>query len=221
MPRIQFELNLDSDDTEPSRFLITFSGTIYQRLEPNDENDDEENEEIVGHVELILVRREQIWNEHESLFEAMDSLSSETCECYESIFDVRTGDWKQAILSLYKPEEPMHPDLLFIQKLELQPEWRGKGIGSDVVEQIVFAMGSMCGLVCCKPFPIEYTGWQEPYKNGAVESPEDRSKRLKMFRRVRSFWLSQGFLKVRGTEFVVFSPELNIHAKKSHEAEES
>ena len=87
-----------------------------------------ENEIRIGQIDAYLVLRGRALNEQESLFFAMDSIDSSVFECYEALFDRETDDWNQSVQDLYK-DQIMGLDVLFIQSIELNVNYRGKGIG--------------------------------------------------------------------------------------------
>jgi|GEM_PF-3869882 hypothetical protein len=204
MPEIRFQFQTDSENDEPSRFVLDFEGLIYETVD--DENNDLD-EVLVGRIDLSLIQRGRIWDEKGSLFEAMDCFSSEMRECYGSIFNDRTGDWNESIESLYEPDALLHSDLLFIKGLALDAAWQGKTIGSAVARQVLSIFGSSCGLICCKPFPLQYAGWAGDPGEEIHESISEKKERERAFRRVNQFWKSLGFHKLPKSEFIVFSPE--------------
>ena len=91
---------------------------------------------------------------------AMDSIDSSVFECYEALFDLETDDWNQSVQDLYK-DQIMGLDVLFIQSIELNANYRGKGIGAQVVRETIATFGSHCGLIACKPFPLQYSNWED------------------------------------------------------------
>lgn len=206
MPEIRFQFQTDTEDDDPSRFVLDFEGSIYETV---DDEDGDFDEVLVGQIILSLVQRDRIWDEKGSLFEAMDCFSSDTRECYISIFNDRTENWNKSIESLYEPDILLHPNLLFIKNLKLDAAWQGKKIGSAVARQVISVFGSSCGLICCKPFPIEYAGWAGDTGDEIHESVAERKVRERAFHRVNNFWKSLGFHKLPKSKFVVFSPEFD------------
>ena len=74
----------------------------------------------------------------------MDSISDTTMECYEALFDPETDEWSDSVQELYLGG-PVSPDLLFIDRIELDERHRGKGIERDVVKGIIETFGLNCG----------------------------------------------------------------------------
>jgi hypothetical protein len=76
---------------------------------------------------------------------------------------------------------PVGVDLLFIEQIRLDERHRKEGIGRNVVREIIETFGLQCGLVVCKPFPLEYSGWAEKYSAAQQAEPEfDRKKRRRL-----------------------------------------
>jgi GNAT superfamily N-acetyltransferase len=149
-------------------------------------------------------------NEGVDLFDAMDSLSDSAVECYEALYD--DGDWSQPVWDLYgEASSPIECDLLFIEEVKLQPPYRGKGIGAQVVRETIATFGSSgVGLVACKPFALQYSQWQaDDEEHRALRAkPGFEEQRVADFARVAQFWTELGFRQLPGTEFYAFAPHL-------------
>ena len=87
MPFIRFTIHADCDTREPSRIVPAVQGEIFELEGESD------NEVRIGQIDAYLILRGRALNEHESLFEAMDSIDSSVFECYEALFDPETDDW--------------------------------------------------------------------------------------------------------------------------------
>ena len=125
MPHIRFTVHADCDSQEPCRIVPALRGEIFEFEGESD------NEIRIGQIDAYLVLRGRALNEQESLFEAMDSIDSSVFECYEALFDPETDDWNQSVQDLYK-DQIMGLDVLFIESIQLNANYRGKGIGAQV-----------------------------------------------------------------------------------------
>ena len=148
---------------------------------------------------------DRVANESVRLFEAMDSIDDAVHECYAAIFDPKTGDWSQQVDGLFE-DGLINRDVLFIAKLELDQPHRGKGIGAKVVRETLATFGSHCGLVACKPFPLQHNNWEDEAKKEVREAPGYEQRRMKDFARVAEFWAGCGFVKLPESDFYVYSP---------------
>ncbi len=201
MPYIRFSIQVDTEDVEPSRVIRKIDGTIFEYAE---ESDKEEN---IGNLHCYLVQPGFAAEKGETLCDAMDSINDSTMECYEAVFDPDTDEWSEPIQEMYSGG-PMSADMLFIDMIELDEKHRGKGIGRAVVEQIIDTFGLHCGLVVCKPFPLQYAGWAEKYSASEQAKPEFEQNKSEAFGRVAKFWKECGFVPLPDSEFYGHSPEL-------------
>ena len=200
MPHIRFTVQVDCEDQEPSRVVPAFHGEVFEY------RDDSDEEIKIGRIDGYLVLRGRAMDEGENLFDAMDSISSSTLECFEALFDHESGEWKKSVEGLYGEEVPGH-DVVLIETIELEPVYRGKGIGAQVVRQTIATLGSSCGLVACKPFALQYANWIDEKNSAVREQPGFEAKRLADFGKVAQFWRDLGFRNVPDSDFYTFAPQ--------------
>ena len=136
----------------------------------------------------------------------MDS-SGEVHECWEELLTVK-GDWTPAVLQLYDEEGLFENDIMFIQTIELDDAYRGKGIGARAVLETIATFGSSCALVACKPFPLQYTNWMDDEYKAIREAPGFEKKRRAEFGKVEKFWRGLGFNKLPNSDFFTYAPQL-------------
>ncbi len=201
MTHIRFTVHADCDSQEPCRIVPALRGEI---LEFEGESD---NEVRIGQIDAYLVLRGRALNEQESLFEAMDSIDSSVFECYEALFDPETDDWNQSVRDLYK-DQIMGLDVLFIESIQLNANYRGKGIGAQVVRETIATFGTHCGLITCKPFPLQYSNWEDEEHIEMRQQPGIEEKRLADFARLARFWTDLGFVRLDDSDFYTYAPEL-------------
>jgi hypothetical protein len=206
--RVRFQLEVSSDDTDPTSFVSFYKGEVFGEDDSDDDLDDEfcGNEVKVGEIDLYLVNRGRIIDEGASLFEAMDATSSETMECYEALIDQETEDWKQEVQELISEDGLVLNDILLIRRLELVENLRGRGIGATVAAAAIRVLGSNCAVITCKPFPLQYEGWGDPSKAAERVAEGFERKRDEAFRKVSEFWVEAGFKPLPGSGHYVWSP---------------
>ena len=105
--------------------------------------------------------------------------------------------------------------LLILDRLEILPPFRGKGLGPAVIQTLIRSMGGGAGLVALKPFPLQ------------LEGPSTRSLRVDTFRQqmgyeqmsqdarkatksLKAYYASMGFVPLRGTTLMVGSTAWRI-----------
>ena len=119
-----------------------------------------------------------------------DGIEGSIAEYWELLFDVETGYWKEEIQDEY---EASASDLLIIDCMEIRPKWRGMGVGPAAVDRTIDIFGAGCGLVACKPWPLQFTP--------AFARDQKALKRLKApgvgrdeaVRKLRAYWSRLGF----------------------------
>lgn len=166
-----------------------------------------DNEVRIGQIDAYLLLRGRALNEHESLFEAMDSIDSSVFECYEALFDPESDDWNQSVQNLYG-DQISGLGVLIIQSIQLDANYRGKGIGAQVVRETIATFGSHCGLIASKPFPLQYSNWEDGEHTELRKQPGFEEKRLADFARVARFWSDMGFVRLNESDFYTYAPEL-------------
>lgn len=203
MAYVRFTITADCEENEPSRVLREIRGNIFDYA-----NDDGE-EQILGSVDALLASQSRALDEGIDFADAMECLSASTLKCCEALYDLE--DWNEAVEQLYGIQL-LDGNVLYIEKIELQPEYRGKGIGAQVVRETIGTFASAgVSLVACEPFPLQYSNWDEldeEYTRLRAE-PGFEEKRLAAFARVEKFWIDLGFRKVpNGSGFYTFAPYL-------------
>jgi GNAT superfamily N-acetyltransferase len=205
---IKFQLTIDCADTEPDHYLSHYHGEIFGSLE------DEEDEMIgaepdikLGEINAFLVPAGRIANDGESLFEAMDAASSTTLECYEAVIDQNTDDWKDEVRTLIGEDRAILSDILLIESLKIEEQYRGQGIGRTVAEKVIKVLGDQCAVIACKPFPLQYTGYLSPEYAEQRAMQDYEAKRHTAFQKVALFWSEQGFTKLASSDIYVLSEE--------------
>lgn len=182
---------------------LAFGGEIQ------DEELDSVQEVVVGRMQFVRVR--MYGPDHP--WEAMDSYTGDTAGIGEVVLDVASGQWDpdfEAALA--------HPigDLLIMDRVILEPSWRGFGLGPVLAGAAIRRLSAGCAAVVCEPGSAEGQREQsdadlaqarvklaavwakigfEPFREGVhvldchLQKPEDLLQaRLKEFSEMRSSW---------------------------------
>jgi hypothetical protein len=83
-----------------------------------------------------------------------DGIDGNIAEYWELLFDLDTGCWKEEIRDEY---EASGCDLLIIDCIEISSKFRGTGVGPIAIDRTIDIFGPFCGLVACKPWPLQFT----------------------------------------------------------------
>ncbi len=117
-------------------------------------SDDLEEGEDAGYIKASLVQFGEAMDHGISTDRLGDGIEGSIAEYWELLFDLETGYWREEIQDEY---EASGCDLLIIDCVEIRPRWRGVGVGPAAVDRTIDIFGPGCGLVACKPWPLQFT----------------------------------------------------------------
>ena len=130
---IRFEMSLPGEDSEPDAYVRTYHGTIMGW--PDVDEDAHDPTEEFGTLIVKLVERDRVIDDGESLFEVMDCDSDEMREMYGDLVKDGTAEWKDCVFELLDENRSTCPHFMFIELIDLKPQYRGRGIGPEVITQ--------------------------------------------------------------------------------------
>jgi hypothetical protein len=115
---------------------------------------------------------------------------------------VETGYPKEEIQNEF---EVVDLDLLIIDYVAIYPEFRGLRIAEPAIHRTIDVFGAGCGLVACKPWPLQFTP--------SVADDQEVLKRLALpnvgkgeaLRKLRSYWSRLGFWPLGNTGIYLLS----------------
>jgi hypothetical protein len=167
-----------------SDFVHSILGKIFAKSE------DSADEEDAGCIKASLVQFGEAMDHGISTERLGDGIDGSIAEYWERLFNLDTGYWREEIQDEY---EASACDLLIIDCMEIRPKWRGMGVGPAAVDRTIDIFGAGCGLVACKPWPLQFTP--------AFARDRKALKRLKApvvgqddaVRKLRAYWSRLGF----------------------------
>jgi hypothetical protein len=165
-------------------FVHSILGRVFVKSE------DLRDEEEAGYLRASLVQFGEAMDNGISTERLGDGIEGSIAEYWELLFDLETGYWREEIQDEY---EASGCDLLIIDCVEIRPRWRGLGVGPAAVDRTIGIFGPGCGLVACKPWPLQFTP--------AFARDQKALKRLKApgvgrdeaVRKLRAYWSRLGF----------------------------
>jgi len=165
-------------------FVHSILGRVFVKSE------DLRDEEDAGYLRASLVQFGEAMDHGVSTERLGDGIEGSIAEYWELLFDLETGYWTEEIQDEY---EPSGCDLLIIDCVEIRPRWRGLGVGPAAVDRTIDIFGPGCGLVACKPWPLQFTP--------AFAHDQKALKRLKApglgrdeaVHKLRAYWSRLGF----------------------------
>lgn len=163
-------------------------------------SEDRGDEEEVGYVKASLVQFGEAMDHGISTERLGDGIDGNIAEYWELLFDLDTGCWKEEVQDEY---EASGCDLLIIDCMEISTRFRGTGVGPIAIDRTIDIFGPACGLVACKPWPLQFTP--------AFAGDRKALNRLKApgvgqdeaVRKLRAYWSELGFWPLRDTGIYV------------------
>jgi len=184
-PRVEFVVRASlRDDYVETDFVQCILGRIFAKI------DDDGEEQETGYITASLVQFSEAMDHGISTERLGDGIDGNIAEYWENLVDLDSGYWKQKIQDEY---EVLQSDLLIIDCVEIHPKLRGRGIGPSAIGRTIDIFGAGCGLVACKPWPLQFTP--------AFAGDRKALKRLKApcvgrdeaIHKLRTYWCKLGF----------------------------
>ncbi|WP_288253747.1 hypothetical protein [uncultured Hydrogenophaga sp.] len=197
---LEYRQEVMADDEEPSRYIQTLEGHVVL--------DFENHRERVGRFRVFVIDVESAVNDEESVFDIFDSYS-ETMG-YWSLYQDGL-EFRPKVVKVLPGGERWRPNMLILDRMEVVPKYRGKGIGLCALNCLQRRYSIGCGIIAMKPFPLQFEGGL-PEENAAKEDfiamglgAFDRDFK-RATAKLRRYYGRLGFVRVPGTEYMVADP---------------
>jgi GNAT superfamily N-acetyltransferase len=187
--RVDFEVSLSQHEGDPSDFIMVYEGKVIGML-------DDDRERKIGNLTVYLVERGRVLNEGISLFDVMDCLDGDSCDCFANLFDHESEQLKPEVERMLSEDRACLIDMMLIERLELHPEFRGQGLGKAIALRAIQKLGANCGVITCVPVPLQFTGL-------GPNDPSPKGMRLAQ-QRVRGFWEGVGFVRIPASDYYIW-----------------
>jgi GNAT superfamily N-acetyltransferase len=173
-------------------------------------NDDHSQEpvkhDLIGKAEVSLVLLNLMLNQGIPYYTVFDE-SQLLSELGEIIIDFKTNEYKEPLVDEIMPQSG---NLLVIDRLELLPKWRKKGIGNRIIKDIILRFSGCCDLVILKAFPL-----QQEYQY-ADKDQNEWEKKMQMHNlpkdeafsnyKVYAYYQKSGFTQLEDTDYFYLNP---------------
>jgi hypothetical protein len=165
-------------------FVHSILGKMFAKSE------DREDEENVGYIKASLVQFGEAMDHGISTERLGDGIDGNIAEYWELLFDSDTGFWKEEVQDQY---EASGCDLLIIHCMEISPKFRGRGVGPIAIDRTIDIFGPVCGLVACKPWPLQFTPALARDRKALNRLKAPGVGRDEAARKLRAYWSRLGF----------------------------
>jgi hypothetical protein len=165
-------------------FVHSILGKIFAKYQ------DREDEEDVGYIRATLVQFGEATDHGISTERLGDGIDGNIAEYWELLFDSDTGYWKEEVLDEY---EASGSDLLIIDCMEISPKFRGTRVGQIAIERTIDIFGPVCGLVACRPWPLQFTPAFARDRKALNRLKAPGVGQDEAVRKLRAYWSRLGF----------------------------
>ncbi|WP_430827479.1 hypothetical protein [Chryseobacterium indologenes] len=142
----EYKISSYLGDKDSDRFCQNIRGELIVSNEVG-------NSKAIGRLmgEKLLIREaiNHNWDSY-SIFDT----EARTLEIGETVYNFDEGDWNDAIMEKFK-NDIYENDLLILSRIEILPEYRGKGIGQKWIKDFYINFIQGCGLMALKVFPLQ------------------------------------------------------------------
>lgn len=164
----------------------------------------------IGQGQISLIHFGMALDQGFPLFEVMDA-SASILNMSEELFNIQgEEDLWEKIEEFYDYQPPLNYDVCFIERLELLPEYRGKGRGRWVIKDILERFYGSCGLVVIKAYPLQHEsdqGWGEDdewKKRMQYDKMEKDAEKARY--QLYHYYQKLGFVNPFGEEYFIIRP---------------
>src|SRR6266404_1650151 len=195
--RVEFAVRTSlHEDYVETDFVHSILGRIFAKLK----DDGEEKE--TGYIRASLVQFGEAVDHGISSERLGDGIDGNIAEYWERLFDLGSGYWKEEVQSEY---EALGCDLLIIDCVEVHPKLRGRGIGPSVIDRTLDIFGAGCGLVVCKPWPLQFTPAYARDRKALKRLKAPSVGRHDAIHKLRAYWSRIGFWPLGETGIYLLS----------------
>jgi hypothetical protein len=189
-------------ESEPSRALWRYDGAIY--LREYEDSEDADHDTQIGTIGAYRLLPEVAHDARMALSDALDYVSENTAQYIQLLNQEGTG-LSDEVRDYYNGA---YFSLFILDRVEIKPAYRGHRIGLLAARHAIDLVDTST-LVACKPFPLQFAGWQdEAWKCDHPELGErDYEAALSKLRR---YWERLGFEQYAPTEIWCLPTELQI-----------
>jgi GNAT superfamily N-acetyltransferase len=160
----------------------------------------------IGMFEAVFIDFEGAVTEGLDPFDVFDN-SATTVGYFELLYDLGDAGIKASVMKIAcGPDDYIwSPNLLIIQRLIIEPKFRGNGLGLAAMRALILNLRGGAGLVAIKPFPLQFEGGRDRRREEFVRlgydtlSKNERAATAKLRRLYRKL----GFKLVPKTPYMV------------------
>jgi len=193
---VEFVIRTELHDYTETDFVHSILGRIIAEPQKSGEED-------AGHIGASLVQFGEAMDRGISAERLGDGISGDISEYWEHLFDAETGYPKEEIQNEF---EVVYPDLLIIDYISIHPKFRGLGIAESAIHRTIGIFGIGCGLVACKPWPLQFTPSVADDPKALKRLAPPNVGKAEAIRKLRLYWSRLGFWPLGNTGIYLLNP---------------
>jgi GNAT superfamily N-acetyltransferase len=143
---------IDDEFGEPDNVIYPYCGDVLGVDENN-------NRTKIGKFNALYVDVGRAMDEQEQILDVLDCHSSSTAEYFEPIFG-NNAPWFSGAVEKISRGEFVGFNLLILDRLEILPEFRGRGLGLKVLRHMMVRFSPGAGVIAMKVFPLQHESEQ-------------------------------------------------------------
>lgn len=178
-------ITLEADSNSPDdyiQYFITTDGRIFK-------DGEDETETNMGTLTAILIDADRAAQAGLHLWHAADAYAGDI-EAVTSTF-FAGGQLETDVL---RDLNVWLPNLLYIQRIEVKRQYRGKGIGLAAIRRAIDVLRVNCDVVALKPFPLQFEG---------KVSDANRKEAQMATTKLKRYYRRMGFRNLKGTDYMM------------------
>ena len=188
--RLNYCLSSETGNIEEERYINKYNIDVYEiQIDENDK----ESASLIGKVNVKLFLWELCIEDNywvDDLFSQLDHN-----ELGGLLFDYDTNsfkkEWQEEI------DESFNSNILYLDRIEILPEYRGKGYGKLITKDILLRLNSSYGIAILKAFPLQL---EVSHPNSSKQDSNIAKKQL------YNFYKKMGFKRYKRSEYFYLNP---------------
>ncbi len=173
---------------EPDDFVDEFQGDVLAWQ-------GEQRRVRAGRFRVLIVRLGDAFEAGMPFLHVFDDHSDELLEYWKPLFNPNESDFKEAISREF---DIFHINLMVLDHVEILPAHRGRFLALAVASKLIEMFAGGCGLVVCKPFPLQLSRAGNPEKawSTRMKLADFDQQSTRATARLRDYWGKLGFARV-------------------------
>lgn len=189
---ISSNTSFNNTDDAANRYITTHEGLISWY-------DEESDEHQVGSFKALILDVASAWNDEMDLFDFFD-LTQAGNDIYAALVDHESGWYWDDLEEQYGFDE--FSSLFVLDRLEIKPEFRGKGLGLIAINLLIERLGVCCRLAALKAYPLQFEA-RRPSDTDSSDYAEFSMDKDEALASLKAYYSRAGFESYRDKHVMI------------------